>query len=419
MATAMLFATEYQGEATPHGHGFISLANMYQHSTLEQIGNMIEKNAKGISPEDMLERITRFCEHLQREDHYDHEKHEKNLNSLEKQFHANNEGPPENVYLSTRSAPLYKPENTCSLWQADGVTDDLLRIAEEGAEHFKRRFEADVQFVFSHVQHHWHILDDKGNRVPLQYCRVKSRKKQCTCKQGFPKKVIQLKNGKVKEEKYRVRVVCQGVAAEMGLKTSGRRNALGSILSRRRCEWFSGTSSILAAVSRSNTNVQCNYRVPLSPTTHDKDCQATQCTTNISARRLCLIAQRAMKQMTGYFGGYISKRQKMGRFEIKKSIAALPLLREDLQKKQHKRASIQLALVTNRMFTALESKGILRVCTEEFMLSSQYKPHDPLAAECIRTFRETNFHQSNFKWLSKTTDLTQNNAKRDLKHHDE
>ena len=59
LATAMSFATEYQGEATPHGHGFVSLANMYQHHTLEEIGHMIERNAEGISPEFMLERIKR------------------------------------------------------------------------------------------------------------------------------------------------------------------------------------------------------------------------------------------------------------------------------------------------------------------------------------------------------------------------
>jgi len=153
--------------------------------------------------------------------------------------------------------------------------------------------------------------------VPLKYCFRKG-KKQCTCKADFPKKVLRTKAGNVRPEKYRPRVVCQGVAAEMGLKTSGRRNALGSILGRRRCSWFSGTSALLAIVARSNSNVQCNYRVPLSETTHDKDCVLTQCTEGFSGRSLCVIAQRAMKQMTGYFGGYISKRQKMGKFEMKK-----------------------------------------------------------------------------------------------------
>ena len=98
-----------------------------------------------------------------------------------------------------------------------------------------------------------------------------------------------------------------------------------------------------------------------------------------------------MKQMTGYFGGYISKRQKMGKFEVKKSVAALPLMKDKLVHRNLKTASSQLAHVTNRMFSVLEGKGILRPCTEEFMLASQYKPHDPLAAEFIRTFRHQNF----------------------------
>ena len=111
----------------------------------------------------------------------------------------------------------------------------------------------------------------------------------------------------------------------------------------------------------------------------------------LAGRQLCLIAQRAMKQMTGYFGCYISKRQKMGKFDIKKSVAALPLMKEKLEHRNLKTASSQLAHVTNRMFSVVEGKGILRACTEEFMLSSQYKPHDPLVAEFIRTFRHQNF----------------------------
>ncbi len=95
--------------------------------------------------------------------------------------------------------------------------------------------------------------------------------------------------------------------------------------------------------------------------------------------------------MTGYFGGYISKRQKMGQFELKKSVSALPLLQHKLENRGLRSASTQLAHVTNRMFTTLEGKGILRASTEEFMLASQHKPHDQLAGEFIRTFRHQNF----------------------------
>ena len=46
-------ATELQGDGTPHGHGFVSRANMYQHNTLEDIKRLIEENQQGFSSEIM------------------------------------------------------------------------------------------------------------------------------------------------------------------------------------------------------------------------------------------------------------------------------------------------------------------------------------------------------------------------------
>ena len=93
----------------------------------------------------------------------------------------------------------------------------------------------------------------------------------------------------------------------------------------------------------------------------------------------------------GYFGGYISKKQKIGQFEIKKSIATLPLLEEKLEWRSLKSASAHLAYVVNRMFTTLESKGILRAATEEFELATRDNPHDELPAEFIGSFSSSEF----------------------------
>lgn len=64
---------------------------------------------------------------------------------------------------------------------------------------------------------------------------------------------------------------------------------------------------------------------------------------------------------------------------------------QKLRVRQLKRGSAQLAHVVNRMFTTLETKGILRSAPEEFMLSSMYKAHDELAAEFLRTCRHEQF----------------------------
>ena len=81
----------------------------------------------------------------------------------------------------------------------------------------------------------------------------------------------------------------------------------------------------------------------------------------------------------------------MGQFELRSSVKALPLMAEKLRQRHFKRGSAQLAHVVNRMFTTLESKGILRTAPEEFILTSLHNPPDPLAAEFFRTCRHEFF----------------------------
>ena len=260
IATAMAFANEFQGDGTPHGHGFVALANAYQFNSLQHIADLLEQNIHELSPADMVQRITSFIEHLHREDHFNDEAHQGSLRSLEEEFHSNNFGHARNEHLSVRPAGMHNsaaPDG--SAWSP--VSSSLQEVQED-ASRFIKEYEGDVQFIFSRVQHHWHKLDKEGKRLPMQYCMSKRRGKKHQCKSGFPKRVIKDKTGKVSQAKYRTRIVCAGVAAEVELRTSGRRNMLGAVLGRRRCAWFSGTSAILAHLMRSNTNVQC----PISPT---------------------------------------------------------------------------------------------------------------------------------------------------------
>ena len=85
IAESMSFAHEFQGEGTPHGHGFVSLANAYQHATLDDIAALIKSNVHNLSPKDMVERIKDFKQHVEREDHFDNEGHQNNLSQLERE----------------------------------------------------------------------------------------------------------------------------------------------------------------------------------------------------------------------------------------------------------------------------------------------------------------------------------------------
>ena len=84
------------------------------------------------------------------------------------------------------------------------------------------------------------------------------------CKHDFPMKKV------ISESK----VICRGSARRFGLRVSGRRNALGSILTKRVCKWASGCSPAMALVFRCNTHTLPNFRVPITKETHDKDCKA-------------------------------------------------------------------------------------------------------------------------------------------------
>ena len=296
IAQGLAFATEFQGDGTPHGHGFLSLANAYQHSTLEDVAQHIESNA------DFLERVMKFNTHLQTEEHFDHDAHQRNLDALERSFHKNHDDPKDILMMGLHMSDSGKSEHAPCLWTRDN-DNAFPTVADPQAEAqtFKLQYEREVQRVFSRVQHHWHGKDKQGNDVPMKYCLIRAKtKKGCNCKMGFPRHVP-IVNNIIQKDKHRHRVICPGIAQSVGLRCSGRRNALGSIIGRRLDAYFSGTSAIKAKIFKSNTNVQVPYRVPITAKTHDIACISKKCLSPKIRRRQFLVGQRAIKQMIGYF----------------------------------------------------------------------------------------------------------------------
>ena len=104
---------------------------------------------------------------------------------------------------------------------------------------------ADVQRIFTRVQHHMHKRTKKGY-IPLKTCQRKCGKKcNVTCKSDFPKSTVCIRKSLL---------VCRGVARKHKLKLTGRRNAFASILGERTCEWQSGTTPAFAVAFFSNTH---------------------------------------------------------------------------------------------------------------------------------------------------------------------
>ena len=124
LSEALAFATELQGDGTLHGHGFIALANAWQHASLQDIADRLETYASSLSTEGAMSRLTSFISHVSREDHVDNDKHQASLDALEEQFKHNNDGPDENIFLSCRPRFFYERCNLPCLWD-NNVTEGL------------------------------------------------------------------------------------------------------------------------------------------------------------------------------------------------------------------------------------------------------------------------------------------------------
>ena len=139
----------------------------------------------------------------------------------------------------------------------DRGDNETFAVAE--AAEFKKQYDLEVQRVFSRVQHHWHEVDKDGRDLPMKYCRIRGKQKgTCNCKMGFPRHVPVV-HGVIQKDKFRHRIMCPGIAKSLGLRCSGRRNALGSVVGK---DWISGSVQRLASRLRCSSPTQtCKCRI--------------------------------------------------------------------------------------------------------------------------------------------------------------
>ena len=198
-----------------------------------------------------------------------------------------------------------------------------------------------------------------GERIVPNACRSIAHKNEC--KHEFPKDS--------KMNTGRAFLVCKGIAKDRHFKRTGSRNMIGTILGRRNSPWLNGTApGLCVGMTGSNTDVKLNDRLPILDGTHeDLECKhhcvpKTERRRQRATRRMTRRLQATQAQINGYFGGYISKRQKIGNLEARKCIDKMYVLRErkanesDLQKRR---------AVSGRMVTDIEMNGTLRGAVEE------------------------------------------------------
>lgn len=333
------------------------------HHTLQEIAELIQKDL--ISCEEFKEYTSHMC----CESYPDIDEHEREADAIEKQWPTFKDDQqlgrvPKCVWQDREQPHIY----------TDGITMDELKSS---AHNYKKRFNKALQHNQSRVQHHHHKKDAKGNRKPLPACRAQ---KSEDCKHGFPKTKLLTENALV---------VCPGIAEKCGLRVSGRRNALGSILSRRNCVWINGTAAAFAVAFGFNTDISPNDRLPIMKETHEVSCTRSSCVKDINTGEVSRAESRAQLDTDGYFGGYIVKAQPVGGYELRKCMNNMDVLRERIAVTFT--PEDQTRSVSRRMISDLELRGVLRGAPEVYNLSVNMRKDDSLFQECIRTFQEVSF----------------------------
>ena len=103
---------------------------------------------------------------------------------------------------------------------------------------------------------------------------------------------------------------------------------------------MSGCAPGMAIMFRCNTHTAPIYRVPPTAATQ------ADCIEKERSRVLTAIAYRAQRNTTGYYTGYIQKRQPVGAFELHQATKNLKHLEKKLQGKSN---AAQYHNIANRM----------------------------------------------------------------------
>ena len=106
-----------------------------------------------------------------------------------------------------------------------------------------------VQEIQEKKQNHVHILNAKGERVPLSHCKRADNPKKC--KGDFPRTLWVIDQAVV---------LCQGLMKRMEMTCGGLRNRLGSLHGRRNDDDLNGSHPVLMAFTQTNSDVQVPYR---------------------------------------------------------------------------------------------------------------------------------------------------------------
>ena len=394
-ADAMIGAVEAQkAEGVLHLHLFLFVQMAMQFLTLKEIANMFEKGVLS------LETWKQYINHVRPAAYPEYETFVTEREDVEKAWPAYAHTkelcrPPGNLHSLKAPgflAKAYTPSPTQSTEESFPAAGDMVLAAEAQAmqhwklegdiyqEHYRRR----LQFVQSHMNNHIHPLNvHTGERVPLRSCRRKDRPKETKC--GFP-----VDEGELLKAP---RLICTCFADVFGWTTTGPRSVVGSVFSARNDAMLNAGPAAWLVWSGDNGDIKFPHKIPIIPETHEEPMplyhqKHSECVSAVCTLNMLYDLQAAQSMAAGYFGGYTSKMQDIGKKELQR-------LREALERKidREHRKPLPKAFqeYSKRLLKDLEAKSTVRTAVENLNLAIHGDHADMLRAECIRTFPSVSF----------------------------
>lgn len=229
----------------------------------------------------------------------------------------------------------------------------------------------DVEALQMHKQHHVHIMDQHGRRQPLNHC--KDPKDPTKCKAHFPR------DRWLTEEPY---LICPELAKRNNMPHKGKRSMVGMPWGPCNDANINGNHPALLVSLRCNGDVQLPYRFPITADTHNHQLCPQKCDEEMPLWQLVRDAQTTQAAQAGYACDYQNKRVQIANHESKEWMKGQQHLYEELK---DNKAGYLGARSVKRLITDCYGRGVVRGAVETTNLNINAKPHDPTAAETIKT----------------------------------
>jgi len=168
---------------------------------------------------------------------------------------------------------------------------------------------------------------------------------------------------------------------------------VGSVLSARNDVMLNAGPSAWLVWTGDNGDIKFPHKIPIIPETHEEpvllyDQKHSECVSAVCTLNMLYDLQAAQSMAAGYFGGYTSKMQDVGKKELQR-------LREALERKvdREHRKPLPKAFqeYSKRLLKDLESRSVVRTAVENLNLAIHGDKVDVMSAECIRTFPSVSF----------------------------